>query len=138
MISTTWVVQPPEAASRLESPVVNLSGSTTPYIRFWYFNNQGPGVTMNLRIMVSSNGGSSWDILTPIVNGFTVTASTWNRISVAVPAPYRTANFKFAFELTNNGTNNPFIDLVTVEEFTPTTITSAATGDWNTGATWVV
>ncbi len=128
----------PQASSRLESPVVNLSGSTSPYLRFWYFNNQGVGVNLNLRVMVSSNSGTTWDVLTPIVNGFTVTASTWNRISVAIPAPYRTANFKFAFEITNRyGTNNPFIDLVTVEEFTPTTITSTATGDWNAGATWV-
>lgn len=128
----------PQAASRLESPVVDLSGSTSPYVRFWYFNNQGVGITLNLRVMVSADGGTTWHVLTPILNGFTTTNLTWNRISVAIPAAYRTANFKFAFELTNRwGSTNPFIDLVSVEEFTPTTITSAATGDWNAGATWV-
>ena len=127
----------PQAASRLESPAIDLSASISPYVRFWYFNNQGFGQTLNLRVMVSSNGGSTWDVLTPIVNGFTVTASTWNQISVAIPTAYKTANFKFAFELTNlMGANNPFIDLAKVEEFTPATITSIQSGEWNVATTW--
>lgn len=128
----------PQNSRRMESPVVNLSGSTSPYIRFWYFNNQGVGVTMNLRVMVSANSGATWDLLTPIVNGFTVTNATWNQISLSIPAAYRTSGFKLGIELTNRyGTNNPFIDDISVEEFTPITIVSAQTGDWNLATTWV-
>jgi len=128
----------PQNSRRMESPALDLGTSTTPYIRFWYFNNQGVGVTLNLRLMVSANGGATWDLLTPIVNGFTTTNLSWNQISVAIPAAYRTSNFKFGFELTNRyGTANPFIDNVKVEDYTPTTIVSAATGDWNNVTTWV-
>jgi len=128
----------PMNARRMESPALNLTGATSPYLRFWYFNNQAVGLTMNFRVMVSANGGSTWDLLTPIVNGFTVTNLTWNRITLKIPDDYKTANFKFAFEITNRyGSNNPFIDNVIVEDYTPTEITSAATGDWNNTATWV-
>ena len=128
----------PQTARRMESPAMNLTASTSPYLRFWYFNSQSPGIILNLRVMVSGNGGTTWDLLTPIVNGYTATISTWNRISVAIPAVYRTANAKIAFELTNRyGSSNPFIDNVTVEEFTPTTITSNASGDWNVAGTLV-
>ncbi|MDP3115266.1 MAG: choice-of-anchor D domain-containing protein [Candidatus Cloacimonadaceae bacterium] len=128
----------PFASRRMESPVVDLTGSTSPYIRFWYFNAQEPGIILNLRVMVSSNGGAAWHLLTPIVNGFTGTNNTWNQISIAIPAEYRTAGFRMGFEITNRyGTNNPFIDNVSVEEFTPAEIVSALTGDWNAAATWV-
>ncbi len=128
----------PQASNRMESPAVDLSVSTSPYLRFWYFNNEGVGVTLNLRVLISADGGTNWQSLTPIVNGFNTANTTWNRISIAIPASYRTANMKFAFELTNKyGTSNPFIDNVTVEEYTPTTVTSTASGDWNNTATWV-
>jgi hypothetical protein len=128
----------PQNSRRMESPALNLVSSTSPYLRFWYFNNQGVGVTLNMRVVVSGNGGSTWDLLTPIVNGFNTANTSWNQISVAIPLEYRTGNFKFGFEITNRyGTNNPFIDDVTVEDYTPTTIVSAASGDWNATATWV-
>lgn len=128
----------PQNSRRMESPIVNLTASTSPYLRFWYFNNQGVGITLNLRVVVSGNGGATWDLLTPIVNGFTTTNLTWNQISVAIPNEYRTGSFKFGFELTNRwGTSNPFIDEVSVEDYLPPTIVSAQSGDWNAAATWV-
>ncbi|MDP2423109.1 MAG: choice-of-anchor J domain-containing protein, partial [Bacteroidales bacterium] len=65
-------------------------------------------------------------------------ATPWQRINVLVPAAYRTANAKFGIEMTNAwGTNDIFIDDFSVEEFIPTTITSAATGNWSDATTWV-
>ncbi|MBM4403941.1 MAG: choice-of-anchor J domain-containing protein [Candidatus Cloacimonetes bacterium] len=123
---------------RMESPALDLLSASSAYLRFWYFNAQGIGTNLNLRVMASRDGGASWDNLTPIVNGFTGTANTWNRISVAIPSYYYTANAKIGFELTGIwGSHNPFIDDVSVEEFTPTWILSAGSGEWNSGATWV-
>ncbi len=128
----------PIQQARMESSSFDLTSSTSPYVRFYWFANQGVGLTLNMRVMVSSNGGATWYVLTPVVNGFTVTNLTWNRISILIPAAYRTANCKIAIEMTNRyGTNSAYLDLLTVEEYTPTTITSAASGDWNAGATWV-
>jgi hypothetical protein len=128
----------PENSRRMESPAMNLLSSTSPYLRFWYFNAWGTASTLNVRAVVSGNGGATWDLLTPIVNGFTGTINTWNSISVKIPAAYRTANCKIGFEITNGFVfNNPFIDNVRVEDYTPPIITSTATGDWNVGTTWV-
>ncbi|MDZ4121932.1 MAG: choice-of-anchor J domain-containing protein, partial [Candidatus Cloacimonadaceae bacterium] len=127
----------PLASARIDSPAMNLSTSTSPFLRFWYFNNQGTGITLNLRVMVSRNGGTSWENLSPILNGFTGTNLSWNQISVSIPEYYRTSQTKIAFEITNRwGTNNPFIDNVVVQEFTPTTISSIQSGDWNAAGTW--
>ena len=128
----------PTQSARIESPIMNLSSSVSPYLRFYWFNNQAVGVTMNMRAMVSPDGGTTWHILAPIVNGFTVTNATWNRINILIPPAYRTSNCKIAFEMTNRwGSNSAYLDLVTVEEFSPTTITSMSSGDWNSTATWV-
>ncbi|MFN9111954.1 MAG: hypothetical protein ACK5XN_17965, partial [Bacteroidota bacterium] len=123
---------------RIESPSFDLTTSTSPYVRFWYFNAEGTGVALNLRVVISSNGGATWQTLSNVLNGFDSVANTWNRISIAIPAKYRTSNVKVGFAIVNRyGSNNPFIDALTVEEFTPTTITSAANGNWNSSATWV-
>jgi len=128
----------PNQSRRMESPTINLGSSTSPFVRFWYFNSQNPGQNSTVRISMSSDGGTTWNEVAPILNGWDSIASKWNRINVKVPAAYRVANFKFAFEITNRwGTANPFIDLLSVEEFTPTTITSTATGNWNATTTWV-
>lgn len=125
---------------RLESPTVNLSSSTSPYARFWLFWADG-STTVNLRLMASSDGGTNWRVLQQIPSNFgqtTVTSATpWERITVAIPSDFRTSNMKLGIEMVSTwGTNNVFIDDVTIEEFTPTTITSAASGNWNSTSTW--
>ncbi|MDW8272770.1 MAG: G8 domain-containing protein [Chitinophagales bacterium] len=123
---------------RLESPSINLSGSTSPYLSFWYFCAQEPMQNFNLKILMSSDGGTSWNYVNSVLAGFDSTAANqWNLIRIRIPSVFHTSSFKFAFELTNRyGTNDPFIDLVRVEEFTPPTITSVTSGNWNAAATW--
>jgi hypothetical protein len=122
---------------RIESPSFDLSTSTSPYMRFWYFNSEGPGIALNLRVLISTNGGTTWQTLSNVLNGYDSLTSTWNRISVPIPAKFRTTNVKIGFAIVNRyGSANPFIDAVSVEEFTPTVITSAANGNWNSAATW--
>ena len=122
---------------RLESPSFDLSTSTSPYMRFWYFNSEGSGLALNLRVVISTNGGTTWQTLSNVLNGYDSVTSSWNRISIPIPAKYRTTNVKIGFAIVNRwGSANPFIDAVSVEEFTPTIITSAASGNWNSAATW--
>jgi hypothetical protein len=128
----------PKSERRIESPGFDISLSSSPYVRFWYYNSQAAGVTLNIRVVISNDGGVTWKTLSNVVNGYTVTNTTWQRINIKIPSAYKTANTKIGFAVVNRwGSADPFIDDVTVEEFTPTTITSAANGDWNVGATWV-
>ncbi|MFA5012254.1 MAG: T9SS type A sorting domain-containing protein [Ignavibacteria bacterium] len=125
---------------RLESPTVNLTSSTSPYVRLWMYSADGSS-TINFKIMASSDGGSNWKVLQQIPSNFGQTAvnsaTPWERITVAIPSDLRTANMKIGLEISSVwGTNNLFIDDVIIEEYTPTTITSIATGNWNSTSTW--
>jgi hypothetical protein len=65
-------------------------------------------------------------------------ATPWQQINVKVPAAFKVATARFGFEITNTWAgSNYFIDNFKVEEFTPTTITSAGSGGWSLPATWV-
>jgi len=122
---------------RLESPTINLSGSTSPYVRFYFCFMQGSN-TLNSRIMASSDGGTTWNPIMQIPSNSLTGLGGWERINVLIPTAYRTANCKIGVEMTNSwGSHNIWIDNFRVEEFTPTTITSAASGTWGTAGTWV-
>ncbi|MBX7046998.1 MAG: T9SS type A sorting domain-containing protein [Ignavibacteria bacterium] len=128
---------------RLETPTINLSGSTSPYVRFWMYWADGSTVT-NIRIMGSSNGGATWLNIQQFTPNFTLSStpsasSPWSRITVKIPAAFKTANMKIGIEVTSPwGANNLFIDDFSVEEFTPTTITSTGAGGlWSATGTWV-
>ena len=78
---------------RMESPTMNLSASTSPYVRFYYVYGAASS-TLNARVMASSNGGTTWNSIMQISgNG----ANTWQRINVLIPAAYRTATAKIGF-----------------------------------------
>ena len=127
---------------RIESPASNLSASTSPFVRFQYFNGNG-NTLVNLRVVASLDGGITWRPIasvSPNASSITslATGSPWQSINVPVPAAFRIAGARFGIEMTNTwSTNNMWIDNFSVEEFSPVTITSAATGLWSAPATWV-
>jgi hypothetical protein len=136
---------------RMESPAVNLSSSTSPFVKFKYFCAQTSNYTYPLVVVASNDNGATWK---PIMHvqpnaaipttgttaaGTMTSASPWSNINVKVPAAYKVSNAKFG--LVRNAaysfSANLFIDSFSVEEFTPTTITSAGSGLWSNPATWV-
>jgi len=125
---------------RLESSSIDLSSSSSPYVRFWLFWNDASTVT-SMNVVASSDNGTTWKVLMTIPPNFTQTAVTsatpWERISVKIPAAFKTSNMKVGIQVTSTWTsNNIFIDDLTVSEFTPTVITSIASGNWNSTLTW--
>jgi hypothetical protein len=122
----------------VRSPILDLSMAGSPFVRFWYFNADNPGLGLKLHLMVSGDGGMNWHLLSVIVNGFTGAANSWNQISIPVPPQYITSQFCFNIEIFNlwGAANNPFIDFLRVEEHIPMIINSAQSGDWNNPATW--
>ncbi|MBJ7427353.1 MAG: T9SS type A sorting domain-containing protein [Bacteroidia bacterium] len=128
---------------RMESPVVSLNTATSPYVRFKYFSANASNQAFPLKVLASNDGGLTWATIADVQPNFTETvvssASPWQNINIKVPAAYLAANAKFAFERNNtfSGAQPIFIDNFIVEEFTPTTITSAQTGLWNATTTWV-
>lgn len=137
--------------SRIETPGMDLSASTNPYVRFYYFQNQSSNNTYPLILMASSDNGQTWKSIMRIQpnaavsttsttgSGTMTSATPWQRITVKVPAAFKTSNTKFAFYRNSaysfNG--NIFIDSLYIDEYTPTTITSAQSGVWSNPSTWV-
>lgn len=121
---------------RLESPSMNLSSSSSPYVRF-YLQYLADATWCNLRVMASSDGGITWNSIMIIPANSQTGIGGWERINVLIPPAYRSSNCKIAFEFHNQfGTQNVWIDNLVVEDFSPTTISSIAGGNWNSAATW--
>jgi hypothetical protein len=122
---------------RLESPVMNLTSAASPYVRFYLFYGQASS-NLNLRVMASSDNGVTWKpIMSSImpnadITGTFAATTPWQRISILIPVAYRTANCKIGIEHANVGaTANVFIDNLTVQEFSPATITATGSGNWS-------
>lgn len=126
---------------RMESPSVNLASSTNPYVRFWLFAGDASNKVF-FRVVGSNDGGNTWRTISFVIPNANVTsfssATPWQRINVNIPSDFKVSNAKFGIEYTNTwGVQGIFIDDFSIEEFTPTTITSAGSGGWNNPATWV-
>ncbi|MCX8079893.1 MAG: T9SS type A sorting domain-containing protein [Bacteroidia bacterium] len=125
---------------RLETPVINLSSSTNPYVRFFMFTDASSS-SVPLRIVASNDGGVSWRIISlvpPNVTAASINSLTpWQRINIRIPNDFKVSNAKIGIEFTNTWvTYGVYIDDFSVEEFTPTTVTSIASGGWNNPANW--
>lgn len=123
---------------RLESPIIDLSTSVSPYLRFYYFNREAPGQTMHVRMVISADSGRTWNTLSNILNGFHTSINSWDRINIPIPPRYRKTGVRIGIAIVNKfGSNNPFIDSVVIEEYTPPTIFSNGSGNWNATSTWI-
>jgi hypothetical protein len=131
-----------QSSRRVESPTINLTTSTSPYLRF-AFHYPVTNTNTNFRAVISTDGGTTWRVLSQIISGGEFqgamsSGSPWQRIAIPIHSSLRTANVKVAFEAVGTyGAQSIFVDAVTVQEFTPVTITSAGSGYWSSPSTWV-
>lgn len=121
---------------RLESPSMDLSTSSSPYLRF-YCQYLSESTVLNFRVMASSDGGTSWNSIMIIPANSLSGLAGWEQINVQIPEAYKTSNCKIGLEMTNNfGSENLWVDNLIVEDYSPTTISSSASGNWNDPAVW--
>ena len=125
------------------SPAINLSNANPAQLSFQYFNAEAPGAAMGLIVEVCGDTFQQWQLLPLLMNGFTGQANTWCKISFELPGVCYTSQFRFRISSATmlrqpvTTSNNIFIDAVRVEDWVPSHIFSAQSGDWNNPATWL-
>ncbi len=137
-------------ARRMESPTINLSTATSPYLFFNYFNASPADTSFPLIIVYSIDNGINWKPLMHVQpNGSfkslnnqssaSINASSeWTKIVIPIPANLKSAQTKFGFQknASFNQSHNLFIDSFSIKEFNPQTITSQKSGLWSNPDTW--
>jgi hypothetical protein len=118
---------------RLETPTVDLSASTNPYIIF--FHSQFTS-SASLTVVGSLDGGTTWNTLATYGS---TTNWSWIQRIVPIPATYKIATAKFGLQVSNTwGSYDVFIDNFTIQEPVSSNITSTNNGGlWSSTATWV-
>ena len=131
---------------QIESPTIDLTAATSPYLTFHLFHNVTVNSQYTIRIMGSNDNGATWKIIgyalpnaSQLASGGVMSTGTpWQKIRIKIPNSIKSGTTKIGFSMLNSAVaQNIWIDNVSVAEFTPTTITSAGSGNWNVAATWV-
>lgn len=105
------------------SPAINISASTQPRVTFWGARDQY-SYSGYMEIRISSNGGTNWATLATINSG----TSAFVQYGIAIPAAYKTANFKVAVFAYSDWYNGLVIDDVVVDDGAPILTYCSATG----------
>ncbi|MCS7181105.1 MAG: hypothetical protein NZ891_07140 [bacterium] len=85
--STSWW-----GARRLESPTINLSTATSPYVRFRFCWAQAPTTDHHLKVVASSDGGTTWRVIQLIAPDTALHAGIWTPFAVIIPDAFKTEN----------------------------------------------
>ena len=118
---------------------MDLSASTDPWVSFFVWD--GNGITaQHLQVLVSTNNGTTWELLQPIASpGQSGSSTAFARYAVNL-SQYKSATTRLAFGSINTyGSSDIWLDQVVVEERVATTNTfnpTAAADNWFTAANW--
>jgi hypothetical protein len=137
-------------ARRMESPAINLSSATSPFLIFNYFNSLAADTLFPLIVVFSTDNGLTWKPLMHVQgntaektssNSTSATLnqqSAWSKIYLPIPSNLKLQQVKFGFQknASYNLNANIFIDSLSVEEYIPSTITSKKSGLWSDPSTW--
>jgi len=89
---------------RLQSPLINCTGKTNIKLSFNYIEGKADGNTAEATVMYSSNGGTTWSLLStpPELDSCNTGEGHWTYYTVALPASANgNANVKIGFNWTN-------------------------------------
>ncbi len=99
---------------RLESPEIDLTVSTIPYVSFYYAYMNG---NVSLLLRASSDGGTTWNNISSEIGAHGV---SWKHYVYQLPNDYKVSNARIAFEIVGKyEIYDCFLDNVTVREPIP-------------------
>lgn len=132
------------AGRKLSSGDVDLTSSTNPWVGFSAAYGNSNTLFTVFRAEISSNGGATWQQVQVIPSSGLGTSNAWITYGFAVPAAYRTSQFRVAFTLNPDyQSSDVYLDNVRVAEYsvfnpdaTTNTYTGANLGTWHTGSNW--
>jgi PKD repeat protein len=116
---------------QLMSPGINMSYMSNSRLSFWYScasrTTHSSNMNDKLEVQFSTNCGATWQTRQTISGaalanaGFSsgyyrpTTGSTWNEVTISIPANFNTENFKFRFVYTAGAnSNNLYIDDISI------------------------
>ena len=124
---------------RMESPIINLSSSTSPVFSFSYsYGASSSAIT----VVASSDGGTTWSTIYTVPSTPT-TSISWVNKTIPIPPSFKVANAKIGIQIAATyGSYDAYFDNFVVREGTAPTgtpITFSATAVSQTGMTigWV-
>jgi len=85
------------ATTRLESPVTNLSSSTSPSLTFYYVNSNGTDV---LRVRYSTDNGTTWNTITTLT---TTPSTAWQLQTISLAAVAGRSSVILGLEAVSDG-----------------------------------
>lgn len=96
-------------ATKLITPLLNLTTVTNPHVTFWHMQKNWSGDQDELRVYYKSTPSDTWTLLAEYTNGI----SAWTKDSIALPSP--SANYQIAFEATDGYGYGVLLDDITVK-----------------------
>ena len=83
-------------ATKLISPVIDLSYTTTPQLNFWHVQRSWAGDIDELNVYYRADLDSAWTLLVAYTNAY----ATWTEETIILPNP--TATYQVAFEMVDS------------------------------------
>ena len=103
---------PEGTVCEMTTPSIDLSASTHPILKFWYWNKENAEKVDTVQILVSNDNGANFTHIYTTPN----IANDWTKLTVNLDN-YATQTIQIKFKITGAfGMTNSNIDLITVEE----------------------
>jgi len=103
----------------LISPSVNLTTLTTPTLNFWwnasYYWGVSPNNNYDLRVKVSTDGGTTWNLIWSEDSAGVFTSYTYYKQTISLAAYATATNFKVAFQYYGKDGASADIDDISID-----------------------
>jgi len=114
--------------TKIVSPLINLTGVTSPEVFFYYGQQDWGGDQNETKVYYRISPSDPWVELAH----YTTSVAAWTPITLALPNP--SATYQIAFEGINNYGYANVVDNVTVQG--PSTWTGSVSSDWTVSGNW--